>query len=333
MERILRLGLVIIAAIAVIGILPSTASAQMVPNSVDPYELAPQNVHLYPVSLNAREPYYYLPPIFAPAPMWRGALSEAEINAFAPHNYVAYEIPDSTALTAWGTKKGDKRFTLEAANQQEFMIIPPESQRGNNASYYLIKTGMRYLPKCSKDDLRMILNRELSIEPGNVDSIASSLPTDVLQMNYDRVEDVANLQPALNPAIAEELGTGLWPVEEIFISYNGFRREPNRIRTLPDTVPNWFTCKGKVIALKEHDGDAYLLTVEFEGYEPWYPIEVAKNVMRKMLALSFNEYVETTRYYDVERPLNGKEWQRHGDIDSFNTWNRPGTGSAGQGSY
>ncbi|MEZ5337588.1 MAG: hypothetical protein R3F46_04930 [bacterium] len=333
MERILRMGLVIIAAVLVLGVLPGIASAQMVPESVDPYELAPQNVHLYPVSLNAREPYYYLPPIFAPAPMWRGALSEAEINAFAPHNFVAYEIPDSTALTAWGTTKGDKRFTLEAANQQEFMILPPEAQRGNNASYYLIKTGMRFLPKCSADDLQEILMRELSLEPGTVDSIAQSLPTDVLQMNYDRVEDVANLQPPLNAAIRGELGTSQWPVDEIYISYNGFRREPNRIRTLPDTVPNWFTCKGKLLALKHHDGQAYLMTVEFEGYEPWYPIEVAKNVMRKMIALSFNEYVETTPYYDFEKPLNGKEWQRHGDVETFNTWSRAGSGSAGQGAY
>ncbi len=333
MERILRLGLVIITAFVVLGIMSGTASAQMVPESVDPYELAPQNVHLYPVSLNAREPYYYLPPIFAPAPMWRGALSEAEINAFAPHNFVAYEIPDSTALTAWGTKKGDKRFTLEAANQQEFMIIPPESQRGRDASYFLVKTSMRFLPKCSADDLHAILNRELSIEPGTVDSITQSLPVDVLMTNYDRVEDVANMQPPLNPAIRGELGTNQWPVEEIYLSYNGFRREPNRIRTLPDTVTNWFTCKGKLIAVKKYDGEDYLLTVEFEGYEPWFPIEVAKNVMRKMIALSFNEYVETVPYSDSEKPLNGKELRRHGDIPTFNTWSRAGTGSAGQGAY
>ena len=44
------------------------------------YELAPQNVHLYPISLNARIPYYYLPPIFAPAPMWRGALTADDVT-------------------------------------------------------------------------------------------------------------------------------------------------------------------------------------------------------------------------------------------------------------
>jgi hypothetical protein len=333
MERILRLGLVIFAAFAVLGMLPGKASAQMLPESVDPYELAPQNVHLYPISLNAREPYYYLPPLFAPAPMWRGALSEAEINAFAPYNFVAYEIPDSTALTAWGFKKGSKRFTYEAANQQEFMIIPPEAQRGKNASYYLIKTSMRFLPKVSKDQLHEIVNRELSIEPGMVDSIAQSLPTDVLISNYDRIEDVANLQIPLNPAIQGELGTGLWPVDDIYLSYNGWRREPNKIRTLPDTVPNWFTCKGKLIALKSYEGEDYLLTVEFEGYEPWYPIEIAKNVMRKMIALSFNEYSETVPYGDFEKPLNGKEWQRHGDSDTHNTWSRQGTGGPGQGAY
>src|SRR5260221_618443 len=78
-------------------VLPLAASAQVVPDTVDPYELAPQNIHLYPISLNARMPYYYLPPIFAPAPMWRGALTAADVQTFTPHNYLVYEIPDSTA--------------------------------------------------------------------------------------------------------------------------------------------------------------------------------------------------------------------------------------------
>jgi hypothetical protein len=72
MARFMHLVLVTLLAAALAGVLaPGAAFAQMVPDTVDPYELAPQNTHLYPVTLNARIPYYYLPPIFAPTPMWR----------------------------------------------------------------------------------------------------------------------------------------------------------------------------------------------------------------------------------------------------------------------
>ena len=71
MARFKHLGLIIVlAATMAIGFGPVGASAQMVPDTVDPYELAPINAHLYPISLNARIPYYYLPPIFAPARGW-----------------------------------------------------------------------------------------------------------------------------------------------------------------------------------------------------------------------------------------------------------------------
>jgi len=338
MSRFNYLSLVIaLVAVVTIGLTPSGASAQMVPDTVDPYELAPQNVHLYPVSLNARIPYYYLPPIFAPAPMWRGALDTSLIEA--PHNYVVYEIPESTALVAWGTLRGEEQVTLEAVNQQEFLILPPESVRANpedplGSSYSLIRTEMRYVPKCKGEDLEMLMERELMLEPTRVHSIAEELPVDVLLNNYDRVEDVADIDPHVHPFIRDEIANNKWPLEKIFINYNGWRRNPNRIRTLGHFVPEWFTIEGKLIALKEFEGNDYLITVEFEGYQPWYPIEQAKNVMRRILALSFDEFAETQRYYDVELPLNGKEWHRQGsDPLDPNTRQRYGTGSAGQGGY
>jgi hypothetical protein len=54
--------------------------------------------------------------------------------------------------------------------------------------------------------------------------------------------------------------------------------------------------------------------------------------MRKLIALSFNEFVEPTRYYDVERPLNYKEWHRLGSqtpMDPYDTRMNVGGGSAG----
>jgi hypothetical protein len=314
-------------------VLPLAASAQVVPDTVDPYELAPQNIHLYPISLNARMPYYYLPPIFAPTPMWRGAMTAADVQTFAPHNYLVYEIPDSTGLVAWGTSKKGQPKTLEAANQQQFMVLPP-SKIDDGSSYMLVTTSMRYLPKCTAEELKEMFNRELLLEPSRVSSIADSLPVDQLLTNFERVEDVADIQPRIAEELKPELATSEWPVDKIFINYSGWRRDPNKIRTLGDFVSNWFTCEGKLLALKKADDGYYMVTVSWEGYQPWYPIEFAKNVMRKVLALSFDEYVETTRYYDVELPLDGKEWFRVGSPDySVDTRQNVGGGSAGQGMY
>ena len=85
MTRFTRLSLIVILAFCLLLGLFTLASAQVVPDTADPYELAPQNVHLYPISLNARIPYYYLPPIFAPTPMWRGAL-DAELLRQTVHH-------------------------------------------------------------------------------------------------------------------------------------------------------------------------------------------------------------------------------------------------------
>lgn len=338
MSRYKHLALVIaLMAVVAVGFAPTGALAQMVPDSVDPYELAPQNVHLYPVSLNARIPYYYLPPIFAPAPMWRSALDASLINA--PHNYVTYEIPESTALVAWGSLKGEEQVTLEAVNQQEFLILPPDSVRANaddplSSSYMLVKTEMRYVPRCKGEELQTLLRRELMLEPGRVNSIAEDLPVDVLLNNYDRVDDVANVNPYVHEFLRDEIGNNAWPLDDIYINYSGWRRNPNRIRTLGHFVPEWFTIEGKLMALKRWDGNDYMITIEFEGYQPWYPIEVSKNVLRRILALSFDEYAEGQSYYDVELPLNGKEWHRQGsEAMDPNTRQRYGTGSAGQGGY
>lgn len=323
----------VIAGSAAAMIMPLAASAQVVPDTADPYELAPQNIHLYPISLNARMPYYYLPPIFAPAPMWRGALTADMVQPFAPHNYRVSEIPDSTALVAWGTSKKGQPFTLEAANQQQFIVLPPSAQ-DDGSSFMLVTTTMRYLPRKSGEELREMLSRELSLEPGAVSSIADSLPVGTLLSNFERVEDVADMQPNMHADLTKALATTTWPVDDIYISYSGWRRDPNKKRTLGDFVPDWFTCEGKLIALKRYEGGDYLVTVAWEGYNPWYPIEFAKNMMRKTLALSFDEYVETTSYYDVERPLEGKEWFRVGSPDyDLDTRQNVGGGSAGQGAY
>lgn len=341
MKRYMSLGLAItIVALALAGLAPNTAAAQMVPDTADPYELAPQNVHLYPVSLNARIPYYYLPPIFAPAPMWRGAMTAEDIHAIAPHNYVAYEIPDMSALVAWGTVKGDERVTLEAANKQEFIILPPENL-DDGSSFFLMRTSMRYVPRCTAEELAQLIDRELMLGPSRVQSIAEQLPVDVLLYEYERVSDVADIQPQLNEILqgikndADGLAIDDWPVEDIYINYSGWRRNANRMRTMGDFVPNWFTVEGKMVAHKIYQGGSYLLTVEFEGYNPWFPIETAKNAMRKLIGLSFDEFVEPNRYYDVELPLNGKEWHRQGSglIKPYDTRRHVGTGSAGQGAY
>jgi hypothetical protein len=315
-------------------LMPLSGMAQVVPDTVDPYELAPQNIHLYPISLNARMPYYYLPPIFAPAPMWRGALDSSIMQTFAPHNYTVFEVPDSTALVAWGdSRKGHPR-TLEAANQQQFMIIPPPSQ-DDGSSYFMITSSVRFLPECTANELTEMFNREMILEPSRVASIADTLSVPQLLSNFERVEDVADIQPRVHPAIQHELATTVWPVDRIWINYSGWRRDPNRMRTLGDFVPQWFTSEGKLLALKKYNDDYYLVTVSWEGYNPWYPIETAKNVMRKVIALSFDEFVETTEYYDTELPLEGKEWYHVGTGTEYdpNTMQNVGGGSAGQGAY
>lgn len=340
MTRFKHLALVCaLVAVVALGFAPTGASAQMVPDTVDPYELAPQNVHLYPVTLNARIPYYYLPPIFAPTPMWRGALTADLVSQFAPHNYVVYEIPESTALVAWGTVKGDEQVTLEAVNQQEFLVLPPETVRADPSdplasSYTLVRTEMRFVPRCTGEQLEELMDRELMLKPTRVNSIADQLPLDVLLNNYDRVADVANIDPQVHEFLQDEIANNAWPLDDIYINYSGWRRNPNRIRTLGHFVPEWFTIEGKLLARKRWEGGDYLITVEFEGYQPWYPIEFPKNVMRELIALSFGGYVETQPYYDVELPLNGKEWHRQGSpVLDPNTRQRAGTGSAGQGGY
>ncbi len=318
---------------------PLTAQAQVVPGTLDPYELAPKNVHLYPVSLDARIPFQYVPPIFAPRPMWRGALTAQELYGIAPHNWTVQEIPDSTALVAWGTvNKGKKNKTQtvvkEAANQQEFLIVPPAGLGSSDFMY--VKTSMRWVPKSADSEISEMLERELITEPGpRVNSLAEELSVSQLMYNYERVEDVADLQPRIHPALADELATNYWPVDQIYFSYSGWRRDPQRLRTAGDFVPQWFTFEGKVLATKKAGNGWYLLRVDIQGYNPWYPHEVGKNVMRKLIARSFDEFVEPTRYYDVELPLDGKEWHRQGsgEMKPHDTRKRAGTGSAGQGGY
>lgn len=335
MRRYACLGLgLVLATMLFTGVIPVTTAAQMVPDTVDPYELAPQNVHLYPISLNARIPYYYLPPIFAPAPMWRGAMTAQDVHAFAPQNFLAYEIPESTALVAWGAVKNDQRVVLEAANQQEFMILPPQAQ-DNGSSYMLVRTEVRFVPRCNDEQLNSLFEQELLIEPTRTASIAEQLPVDELLHNYERIEDVADLQPRVHPALEDWLSTARWPLDRLYISYSGWRRDPNRVRTLGEFISPWFTIEGKLLALKRYQGGNYMITVSFEGYNPWYPIEFAKNMLRKEIALSFNEFVETQPYYHFEKPLEGKEWFRQGsdDLDPYDTQKHVGTSSPGHGTY
>jgi hypothetical protein len=338
MNKLYQVG----AGIAVsMALLTGSALAQVVPDTVDPYELAPKNVHLYPISLNARMPFYYVPPIFAPRPMWRGAMTASEVHQFAPHNYIVYEVPDTSALVAWGTVKhggkngGRDTIVLESANQQQFLILPPQAV-DDGSSYMLVTTRMRFVPNDHHGDIDREFERELILEPQpRVDSIAESLPIDQLLYNYERVEDVADMQPRVPVALHDELATQPWPVDRIYVSYSGWRRDPNRLRTMGDFVPQWFTYEGKLVALKHDHCGYYMLTVEMEGYNPWYPHEVQKNFMRKLIALSFDEFVEPTRYYDVERPLDGKEWHRSGSPQMlpYDTRYNVGGGSAGQGAY
>jgi hypothetical protein len=318
---------------------PAGAQAQMVPTTVDPYELAPRNIHLYPISLNARIPFQYVPPIFAPRAMWRGALTAEELHGIAPHNWTCTEVPDSTALVAWGTVKTGKKdktetIVMESANQQEFLFLPPAGLGSNDFIY--VKTSMRWVPKRAGSEVEELLERELITEPGpRVNSLADELPIGTLMSNYERVEDVADLQPRIHPSVSDEMSTNYWPVDRIYTSYAGWRRDPQRLRTMGDFVPQWFTYEGKLMATKEGDNGWYLLTVNLQGYNPWYPTELSKNVMRKLIARSFDEFVEPTRYYDVELPLDGKEWHRQGsgDLEPHDTRKRAGTGGAGQGGY
>lgn len=334
MNSVKRLGLTMLATLAVVTALAPPAHAQVVPDTVDPYELAPQNIHLYPVSINARMPYYYLPPIFAPEPMWRGALDAQMMRQMAPHNYIVKEIPESTALIAWGTIINDKRVVMESANQQEFMVLPPDAL-DDGSSFMIVRTEMRYVPRTSGEELEQLLERELLMEPSRVESIAEQLPIDVLLNNYERVDDVADIDPRVHPFLRDEIASNAWPVDRIYINYSGWRRNPNRIRSLGGYVPEWFTCEGKLLALKRFEGGDYLMTVEFEGYNPWWPIEFSKNVMRKMIGLSFDQYTESANYYDVELPMNAKEWYRQGSgtMLPYQTRQRYGTGSPGQGNY
>src|SRR5690349_9615618 len=123
MFKLNQAGRILGTAIAAAALSIGVAQAQVVPDTLDPYELAPRNVHLYPGTLNARMPFYYVPPIFAPREMWRGALDAAEVRQIAHHNCVVHEVPDTAALVAWGTvKKGGKKpgegtIVLESANQ------------------------------------------------------------------------------------------------------------------------------------------------------------------------------------------------------------------------
>jgi hypothetical protein len=335
MRRCLYLGLAVMLVVCMhMALAPAPAAAQMVPDTADPYELAPQNVHLYPISINARMPFYYLPPIFAPAPMWRGALTAQDVYAFTPHNYIVYEIPDSTALVAWGTVKKDQRVVLEAANQQEFMILPPKAL-DDGSSYMTMKTSMRFVPTKMDDQLESMFERELLLEPSRVQSIAEQLDVRTLTHEYERVEDVADIQPRVPTVMTDELALAPYPVDRMYINYSGWRRNPNRVRTLGEWVPVWFTIEGKLLALKQVKGGTYFIEVSFEGYNPYFPIETAKNLMRKVISLSFDEYIETERYYPIEKPLNGKEWHRQGSpiMEPYDTRKHIGTGSDGQGAY
>lgn len=384
MKKLHQAGRGLLAAALASTLSLGVAQAQMVPDTVDPYELAPRNVHLYPISINARNPFYYVPPIFAPREMWRGALDATEVRQFAPHNYVVQEVPDTTALVAWGEvrkdgkKPGSGTRVHEAANQQQFLMLPP-SNLDQGSSYMLVTTRMRYVgdpvdgnydydaealgfltkeasevgqtqgrairPRFRKSmrdrrpppDLVREFERELILEPQpRVMSIAETLPVERLLTQYERVDDVADLQPRVHPVLLDELATQPWPVTKIYGSFSGWRRDPNVLRTLGDLTPQWFTFEGKMVALKYSETCGwFMLTVEMQGYNPWYPEEVMKNFMRKMIALSFNEFVEPTRYYDVERPLGFKEWHRLGStpMDPHDTRFNIGGGSAGQGAY
>jgi hypothetical protein len=335
MRRCVYLGLALVMVVCMhVAFAPAPAAAQVVPDTVDPYELAPQNVHLYPISLNARMPFFYLPPIFAPAPMWRGALTTEDVYELAPHNYIAYEIPDSTALVAWGTAKKDIRVVLEAANQQEFMILPPKAL-DDGSSYFLVKTSMRYVPAKKDQDLQGMFERELILAPSRVQSIAEQLDVRTLTHEYERVEDVADINPRVPPVLQDEVAAAPYPVDRIYASYSGWRRNPNRVRTNGDWVPTWFTIEGKLLALKTYNHGTYFIEVSFEGYNPYFPLETAQNVMRKVLALSFDEYVETTPYYPIEKALNTKEWHRQGSgqMLPYETRKHVGWGSDGQGAY
>lgn len=367
MRKLYRSGAGLVAATAAVcASLAGPAAAQMTPNSVDPYELAPKNVHLYPISIDARMPFYYLPPIYAPRPMWRGALTAQDVHAFTPHNFVAYEVPDATALVCWGAikgagdKNGGKPVVMEAANQQQFLILPPK-EVDDGSSYMLVTTSIRYMPRMESnlythlgfdyptvefevqrnrkpidDALMKVFERELILEDNpRVDSIAERISVDELLTNYERVEDVVDLNPRLSDALKYNLASNVWPLDRLYASYSGWRREANLMRTLGDTSPQWLTFEGKFVGYKRYNGADYLLTVKLEGYNPWHPLEFGKNTMRKLIAMSFDEFVETTRYTDVELPLEAKEFQRIGgqDYEPYRTWQRAGSGSAGQGAY
>lgn len=340
MARIKHLGIVFAVVVVLSTVLTvSNASAQVISETLDPYELAPRNLHIYPITLDARLSYHYLPPIFAPPPMWRGALTAEVARSFAPLNYQVQEVPDSTALVCWGGLAHGQQVVLEAVNQQEFVVLPPDAVRNDpddplSASYLYIRTSMRFVPRKYGGQLEELLDRELMLAPNYVNSIADQLPADVLMTNYDRVTDVADLQPKVHEFLQDEIASNAWPFEDVYVNYDGWRRNANRIRTLGPHVPEWFTISGKLLARKMWEGGDYLITVEFEGYQPWWPIETAKNFMRKILALSFGSYSETQLYYDVELPLNGKEWYRQGSppMDPH-TRQRHGTGSAGAGAY
>jgi len=366
MSKLNRIGFGLATVAAALAVTAGVASAQVVPDTVDPYELAPKNVHLYPISIDARLPFYYLPPIYAPKPMWRGALTAEDIHAFTPHNYVVYEVPDTTALACWGAvkgagkKDGGKAVVMEAANQQQFLVLPP-SAVDDGGSYMLITTSMRYLPRSEShlytnltfdypdvnfevqrnrkpidDALNKVFERELILEDNpRVDSIAEQLSVEDLLGSFERVEDVVDLQPRMTDALKLNLASNVWPLDRIYSSYSGWRRDANVMRKMGDRSPRWLTYEGKLVAYKRFDGGDYMLTVKLEGYNPWFPEEFSKNLMRKMVAMSFDEFVETTRYYHVELPLEMKEFQRIGalDYDPYRTWQRAGTGSAGQGAY
>lgn len=366
MRKLYRIGAGLAAAAAVCATLAMPAAAQMTPNSVDPYELAPKGVHLYPVSIDARMPFYYLPPIYAPKPMWRGALTADDVHAFTPHNFVAYEVPDTTALVCWGAMKGagnkdgGKAVVMEAANQQQFLVLPPKAA-DDGSSYMLATTSIRYMPRMESnlythlgfdypnlefevqrnrkpiDDAMMkVFERELILEDNpRVDSIAETMTVSDLLGNYERVEDVVDMQPRLSDALKFNLASNVWPVDRIYANYSGWRREANLMRTLGDASPQWLTFEGKFVAYKRYNGGDYMITVKLEGYNPWHPIEFGKNMMRKLIAMSFDEFVETTRYTDVELPLEAKEFQRIGgqDYEPYRTWQRAGSGSSGQGAY
>jgi hypothetical protein len=148
------------------------------------------------------------------------------VYGFAPHNYVVMEFPEDTALVAWGTMKGDEQVTLEAANQQKFVVLPPEAVRNDvrnplAASYLIVRTEMRYVPNCTGEQLDELLLHELMLEPDRTMSIAEDLPVDELLNNYDRIEDIADLDPKVHPFLQDEIANNAWPLERIMINYSG----------------------------------------------------------------------------------------------------------------